>query len=124
MSLGDHEILVLAEDIHLGQLLCDMIRMYRLGLPQLSMSEADACQILEGQGFDMCILEVTLRGRACDRAVAAANARGIPVLLLSDGGDLGELSVRPRRGLVVDKPANEEDIRFSVSELLRKEPAG
>ncbi len=123
MSLLSHDILVLEDDMTLGQLLCDMIRIYRIGQPQLSLSEVDSCQMLEGQSFDLCLFAIKLRGKACDDAVAAANARGIPVLLMSDGEDRDALSVYPDHGLLVQKPASEQDIRMAVSQLLQREPA-
>ena len=122
MTSGDLDILVLEDDNLLGQLMCDMIRMYRIGAPQLSTSELDACQMMENHHFDMCILDINLRGRLCDRAVAVANARAIPVLVMADGDDAEQLSTRPAREVVVRKPASEEDIRNAVSQLLRYEP--
>lgn len=123
MSLGDHDILVLDEDRVAGQLICDMIRLYRIGMPQLSLSEVDSCQMLDSQSFDLCLFDVSLRGHVCDRAVAAANAKSVPVVLLSDGEDFTRLSTQPTQGLVVQKPATEEDIRQAVAHFLQREPA-
>jgi len=124
MTRSDPNILVLEEDIILGQLLCDMIRMYRIGVPQLSMSEVDACQMMEAQDYDICLLGVHLRGRACNAAVDTANARNMPVLLLANGSGSKGLTSRPDHGLVVQKPASEEELRHAISVLLGDGAAG
>ncbi|PRZ47523.1 hypothetical protein [Tritonibacter scottomollicae] len=122
MTSDELDILVLEGDNLLGQLMCDMIRMYRIGAPQLSSSEVDACQMMKNHPFDLCIFDINLRGQLCDQAVAEANARAIPVLLLADGDEADQLSTRPARGLVVRKPASEEDIRGAAAQLLQSEP--
>lgn len=101
----------------LGQLICDVISMYRLGQPQLSLSEVDGCQMLAARAFDLGVFDISLRGQACDAAVAAANALSVPLLLLSDGDDTFPLTVTPERGLVVRKPVSEDDLRFAILQL-------
>ncbi|NIZ13961.1 hypothetical protein [Phaeobacter sp. HF9A] len=123
MRLQDQKVLVLVDDIHLGHLLCDVIGMYRIGHPELSMSELDACQMMESQQYDICILDSRLRGQSCDQAVTIANAKSIPVVMLTDTDGAPELQVRPLRGRMVQKPAGEEDIRSALEELLGTEPA-
>jgi len=121
MALADRDILVLEDDILLGQLLCNMIRMYRIGLPHLSLSEVDACQMMRERDFHICFLGLRLRTGVCERAVALANAKRIPTLLMADAEGLEPLSIQPQRGLVVQKPASEEMIRDAAAALLMQE---
>ncbi|OIQ32950.1 MAG: hypothetical protein BM562_03580 [Alphaproteobacteria bacterium MedPE-SWcel] len=121
MSHYEIEILVLEDEVRLGQLLCNMIQLHRIGTPHLSTSEIDACQMMEIQRFDLCIFDLSVRGKICHRAVDAANAKSIPTLLLSENNDDSELNLRPARGLRVQKPATEEDIHRAVMELLPPE---
>ena len=121
MTRGDREILVLEDDILLGQLLCDMIRMHRIGSPHLSTSEVDACQMMGSHKFDLCIVDASLRGEVCHRAVAMANQNALPMLLLTDGNDASELNLAPTECRIVRKPASEEDIRLAAVELLGNE---
>lgn len=118
------DILVLEDDITLGQLLCNMIRMYRLGDPYLSLSEVDACQMLRERDFKLCFLGLRLRSGVCKRAVAEADARMVPTLLMVDSEGLQELVPPPRRGLVLQMPAREEVIRAAAVTLLGQNAAG
>ncbi|WP_255731413.1 hypothetical protein [Phaeobacter sp. B1627] len=106
------------DDALLGQLLCNMILMNRIGTPQLATSEIDACQMLQSQRFDLCVVDLTVRGKDCHRAVAAANAKSIPILLLTERENVAELQSRPVRGRIVQKPASEEDIQLALLDLL------
>lgn len=115
----DLNVLVLEEDVMLGQVLCDMLRLHRIGSLQLATSEVDACQMMQAQRFDTCILAAHIRGLPSAKAVAMANAQRLPVLLLTNGIDVASSAELPERGIAVQKPAHEEDIRRALAELTQ-----
>ncbi|MCG7624300.1 hypothetical protein MHM97_13100 [Epibacterium sp. Ofav1-8] len=115
----DMNVLVLEEDVMLGQVLCDMLRLHRVGSLQLATSEVDACQMMQAQSFDICILAAHMRGLPSAEAVAMANAQRLPVLLLTNGIEDTSGAVQPDHGIAVQKPAHEEDIRRALAELMQ-----
>ena len=122
MTKAPLRILLLEDDLSLGQLTAETIDRAGNYMTEHAATTEAALDALNHESFDLCVLDLNLQNGNCSTVISEANRRDLPVILTSGNDDFEMLTVAPTRSLFLQKPVQFEKWLTAIRDLTR-EPA-